>query len=124
MRKITRPTKCSSCTLKSVCGMCPANGELENADPEEPVDWLCHTAHLRAMALDIEVTPHGDCEYCKGGSEHARLAESAARLRLGARTSEPPAPTISSVLNRSANDFTSASVRDQHTLTSVLALPR
>jgi radical SAM protein with 4Fe4S-binding SPASM domain len=94
LRKITRPTKCVACTLKAVCGMCPANGELESGDPEAPVDWLCQTAHLRAMALDIEVTPHGECEYCQGGSAHARIAEAAARLRLGARTLEPPPPTI------------------------------
>ena len=34
-RKITAPTKCTSCELKSsLCAMCPANGELENGDPE------------------------------------------------------------------------------------------
>ena len=33
-KKITRPTKCVPCELKSLCGMCPANGELENGDPE------------------------------------------------------------------------------------------
>jgi radical SAM protein with 4Fe4S-binding SPASM domain len=81
LKKITRPTKCVACALKSVCGMCPANGELENGDPEAPVDWLCRTAHLRAMALDITVMPHGPCEYCEGGVAHPALAESAARLR-------------------------------------------
>jgi len=93
-RKVTRPTKCVACTLKSVCGMCPANGELESGDPEAPVDWLCRTAHLRAMALEIPVTPHGDCEYCAGGSGHAHLADAATRLRLGAQTSDHPPQTI------------------------------
>jgi radical SAM protein with 4Fe4S-binding SPASM domain len=62
-RKTTRPTKCVACTLKSVCGMCPANGELENGDPEAPVDWLRRVAHLRARALDIGAAT----EYCEGG---------------------------------------------------------
>jgi radical SAM protein with 4Fe4S-binding SPASM domain len=81
LRKITRPTKCVGCGMKSMCGMCPANGELENADPESPVDYLCRVAHLRAMTLGIPIEPHGDCEYCTGGSGHAELAASAARLR-------------------------------------------
>ncbi len=64
-KKITRQTKCFACEIKAMCGMCPANGELENADPEEPVDFLCRVAHLRAHALGLTVSPHGDCEYCK-----------------------------------------------------------
>jgi radical SAM protein with 4Fe4S-binding SPASM domain len=75
-KKITRVTKCTACQIKPMCGMCPANGELENGDPESPVDFLCHVAHLRAKALDLPVPPHGDCEYCEGGSSHALLAES------------------------------------------------
>jgi len=76
LKKITRVTKCTACRIKAMCGMCPANGELENGDPESPVDFLCHVAHLRAKALDIPVPPHGDCEYCEGGSSHAVLADS------------------------------------------------
>jgi radical SAM protein with 4Fe4S-binding SPASM domain len=94
LRKITRPTKCVRCTLKAVCGMCPANGELENGDPEAPVDWLCQTAHLRAMALDIPIPAHGECEYCQGGSGHAHVVDAAARLRLGASAVQPPPATI------------------------------
>jgi hypothetical protein len=94
VKKISRPTKCVECTLKAVCGMCPAQGELENGDAEAPVDWLCHTAHLRAMALDIPVTPHGTCEYCEGGSHHAEIVDAAQRLRHEARTIEPPPTTI------------------------------
>jgi hypothetical protein len=48
-----------------MCGICPANAELENHDAEEPVDFLCQVAHLRAKALGINVKPHGECEYCK-----------------------------------------------------------
>jgi len=84
VRRVTRPTKCVACTLKSACGMCPANGELENGDPEAPVDYLCHSAHLRAHALGLAITPHGACEYCAGGSRHAAIVESASRLRQNA----------------------------------------
>ncbi len=93
-KKVTRPTKCVACTLKAVCGMCPANGELENGDPEAPVDFLCHTAHLRAAALGLPVRPHGACEYCEGGVEHAAIAEAAARLRAGPRAIDEPGTEV------------------------------
>jgi len=76
----TRPTKCTDCDLKAICGMCPANGELESGDPEEPVDFLCQTAHLRAAVFGFPTRPHGDCEYCEGGEHHAALVETAAAL--------------------------------------------
>jgi radical SAM protein with 4Fe4S-binding SPASM domain len=79
-RKITRLTKCVACEIKAMCGMCPANGELEAGDPETPVDFLCHVAHLRAHALGIAVPPHGACEYCEGGERHQDLMTSLARL--------------------------------------------
>ena len=63
-KRITRQTRCTACEIKAMCGMCPANGELENRDAEEPVDFLCRVAHLRAKALGITVKPHGECEYC------------------------------------------------------------
>jgi radical SAM protein with 4Fe4S-binding SPASM domain len=75
-KKTTRITKCTACEIQAMCGMCPANGELENGDPESPVDFLCHVAHLRAKAMDIAVPPHGDCEYCKGGSAYPDLVDS------------------------------------------------
>jgi hypothetical protein len=65
---MTRLTKCVACEIKAMCGMCPANAELEAGDPETPVEFLCHVAHLRAHALGIAVPPHGACEYCEGGS--------------------------------------------------------
>jgi radical SAM protein with 4Fe4S-binding SPASM domain len=80
-RQRTRITKCMECRLHSLCGMCPANGELENGDRESPVEFLCNIAHLRAAVLGIEVPAHGDCEFCAGGSEHSALQESAERIR-------------------------------------------
>ena len=79
-RKRTRLTKCTQCRIQSICGMCPANGELENGDKESPVEFLCETAHLRAATLGIDVAMHGDCEFCAGeGAERVRAA--AARIR-------------------------------------------
>jgi len=82
-KKVTRPTKCSRCQIKAMCGMCPANGELENGDPEAPVDFLCQVAHLRAHALGLPVAEHGACEYCPGGAGHADLL--AALVRVNAQ---------------------------------------
>jgi radical SAM protein with 4Fe4S-binding SPASM domain len=79
-KKATRPTKCTSCRLKGMCGMCPANGELENGDAEAPVDFLCRTAHLRAYTFGFPVAPHGECEYCAGGSRYDELTAAAAAL--------------------------------------------
>jgi radical SAM protein with 4Fe4S-binding SPASM domain len=91
-KKATRLTKCVKCQMKATCGMCPANGELENGDPESPVDFLCQVSHLRAHTLGFPVAPHGPCEYCEGGSGYPALIESVADLqrratehRLGAR---------------------------------------
>ena len=83
-KKITRLTKCMSCELKAMCGMCPANGELENGDPEAPVDFLCRVAHLRAYAFDLPVPPHGDCEYCAGGSRRQWVDHTADDVRTRA----------------------------------------
>ena len=85
VEKITRPTKCIACRLKGMCGMCPANGELENGDPEAPVDFLCRTAHLRAYTFGFPVAPHGECEYCAGGSRYDELMAAAAALHAQAR---------------------------------------
>jgi radical SAM protein with 4Fe4S-binding SPASM domain len=80
-RKRTRVTKCVECHIQSLCGMCPANGEMENGDKESPVAFLCHVAHLRAAVIGAEVSAHGECEFCSGGSEHGALTESARRIR-------------------------------------------
>jgi radical SAM protein with 4Fe4S-binding SPASM domain len=94
----TRPTICDRCQIQSLCSMCPANGELENGDPESPVEFLCQVAHLRAYALGYEVPEHGDCACCKDDVQHAGLVAAAERLQNqkpgpsswpGGRTSSP-----------------------------------
>jgi len=96
-RKITRITKCTACAIKSICGMCPANGEL-HGDAESPVDFLCEVAHLRAHAIGVAVPPHGTCEYCEGGASYAAVVATVASLREGhgggspRRAGLPPAP--------------------------------
>lgn len=87
-QKATRPTKCTNCSLKAICGMCPANGELESRDPEQPVDYLCRVAHLRAGTFEFDVPPHGECEYCPEGSGHEWIRETVDDLR--ARRPAPP----------------------------------
>jgi radical SAM protein with 4Fe4S-binding SPASM domain len=80
MRKRTRVTKCIECRIQSLCGMCPANGEMENGDRESPVEFLCNVAHLRAAAIGVAVPEHGDCTFCVGGDQHEALLESAQRI--------------------------------------------
>jgi radical SAM protein with 4Fe4S-binding SPASM domain len=80
-RKRTRVTKCVQCRIQSLCGMCPANGEMENGDRESPVEFLCNVAHLRAAAIGVEVPAHGQCEFCAGGSQYNEVLESARRIR-------------------------------------------
>ena len=79
-RKRTRITKCVECRIQSMCGMCPANGEMENDDKEAPVEFLCHVAHLRAAVIGVQVPAHGDCEYCAGGLRHDEVLESGRRI--------------------------------------------
>ncbi|HEV2916071.1 MAG TPA: radical SAM protein [Pyrinomonadaceae bacterium] len=80
-KKMTMRTKCVACEIKAMCGMCPANGELESGHAEKPVDHLCHVAHLRARSFEIEIPPHGVCEYCEGGSRSEDVRLSAVSLR-------------------------------------------
>jgi radical SAM protein with 4Fe4S-binding SPASM domain len=93
-RKRRQITKCQNCRIQSLCSMCPANGELENGDAESPVDFLCEVAHLRALALGLEIPPHGQCDFCPGGRRHAELLASAERIASrevdAARWSGPP----------------------------------
>lgn len=79
-RKRTRATKCLQCRIQSLCGMCPANGEMENGDRESPVEFLCNVAHLRAAAIGVEIPEHGNCEFCVGGAEHDDMMQSARRI--------------------------------------------
>ena len=82
-RRRKRPSKCTGCRIQSVCSMCPANGELENGDPESPVEFLCEVAHLRARALGFEIPAHGSCEFCDNAERRRELTESAARITSG-----------------------------------------
>ncbi|MCK4784155.1 MAG: radical SAM protein [Desulfobacteraceae bacterium] len=45
--------KCAKCELLSLCGQCPGWAQLENGDPQKPVEYLCQLAHLRAEAFGI-----------------------------------------------------------------------
>jgi radical SAM protein with 4Fe4S-binding SPASM domain len=83
-KKSKMQTKCVRCEIKALCGMCPANGELENGDAEKPVEFLCQVAHLRAEVIGFPPPPHGDCEYCEGGSAHQDMMHSVASLRHSA----------------------------------------
>jgi radical SAM protein with 4Fe4S-binding SPASM domain len=51
-QKRTRNVPCQTCVLFALCGQCPGWAQLENGDQEEPVEYLCKIAHLRAEALD------------------------------------------------------------------------
>src|SRR6202046_825910 len=98
-KKKTRQSKCDACRTKTLCGMCAANGELEKGDAESPVEFLCEVAHLRTMALGIEIPAHGDCECCAGGIAHDKLLQSAERIRkgevdVGSWTPTPTAATL------------------------------
>lgn len=104
-KKRLRPTKCMTCKIQSLCSMCPAQGELENEDPESPVEFLCEVAHLRAMSLGFEVPTHGDCDCCNGSERHKGLKESAARIALQEIDVEAwkPPSSLLPVLNSSAS---------------------
>ncbi len=79
--EITKKSKCLNCEIRSMCGMCPANGLLEAGGPETPVDFLCQVAHLRAHVLDLTIPPHGECEYCEGGNKAQDLMQSVEDLK-------------------------------------------
>jgi radical SAM protein with 4Fe4S-binding SPASM domain len=42
---------CAACTIRTVCGQCPALAQLENGDPEQRVEFLCQLAHQRQAAF-------------------------------------------------------------------------
>ncbi len=73
-------SKCARCALNALCGICPANGALECGDPRQPVDFLCRVAHLRAYALGLDIAPHGECDYCRGGSKFEEMMQTAERV--------------------------------------------
>ncbi|MGD2097969.1 MAG: hypothetical protein PVG35_10335 [Desulfobacterales bacterium] len=91
-KSITRQTKFVTCGIRSMCGMCPANAQLECMDAETPVDFLCRVAHLRAYAFDISIPPHGACEYCPEGSHYNEMMQMVKKLKQnqdGKRVSAP-----------------------------------
>ncbi|HEX3820226.1 MAG TPA: SPASM domain-containing protein, partial [Candidatus Sulfotelmatobacter sp.] len=99
-RKRTLTTKCVECRIQSMCGMCPANGEMENGDRESPVEFLCHVAHLRAEVVGVSVPAHGDCAFCAGGSQYEEVTESARRIANNEIDVESwAAPQIFPILN-------------------------
>jgi radical SAM protein with 4Fe4S-binding SPASM domain len=44
---------CAECNLIAICGQCPGWASLENGDPFQKVDYLCHLAHLRAKTFGL-----------------------------------------------------------------------
>jgi radical SAM protein with 4Fe4S-binding SPASM domain len=92
--EVSRETICTHCRIRSLCSMCPANGELEGGDAESPIDFLCQVAHLRAFALGLEVPAHGDCECCAGGRSHVALRESAERINKNSPAPENVIPFV------------------------------
>lgn len=52
-RKVTRSFACVTCDKRIFCGWCPAWSDLENGDPESPVEYLCQVANLRAAVLGL-----------------------------------------------------------------------
>jgi radical SAM protein with 4Fe4S-binding SPASM domain len=82
-KKTTRPTKCTDCHIRAICSACAATSELENGDPEAPVEFFCEVAHLRAHAVGFPPPAHGDCVFCEGGAGHAHLMGELAAVRSG-----------------------------------------
>ncbi|HVZ73501.1 MAG TPA: radical SAM protein [Polyangia bacterium] len=85
-RPATRATKCTSCGIREICSTCAATAELEHGDAETPVDYFCEVAHLRALGVGHTPPAHGDCAFCEGGAEHARLLEELGAVQRGMRS--------------------------------------
>lgn len=52
--KSDEKNKCSGCELLTTCDFCPAWAQLENGDPNTPIEYICHISHLRAEAYKRE----------------------------------------------------------------------
>jgi radical SAM protein with 4Fe4S-binding SPASM domain len=50
-REVAGERRCSTCSLMPLCGQCPGWAGLENNDLQQPVDYLCEIAHLRAKTI-------------------------------------------------------------------------
>ncbi len=68
-------TKCAGCSLRPLCGACPAQAALFHGDEAEPVDFFCRVGHLRARAFGVPIAPHGPCTYCGEGAGENRREE-------------------------------------------------
>ena len=89
-RRVTGRNRCTDCGIRTMCGMCPAEGLLANGDEEKPVDFLCRVAHLRAYTLDLPLPGHGDCPYCRGGDRYDEMVRSRERLLHSCQRGERP----------------------------------
>ena len=45
---------CPTCEKRFLCGQCPGWAQLEHDNQEEPVEYLCRIAHLRAEAFGMD----------------------------------------------------------------------
>jgi radical SAM protein with 4Fe4S-binding SPASM domain len=59
-KKPSKYSPCGTCRLIALCGQCPGWAQLENADPEGPVEYLCAIAHLRAKAFGLPEDGRGE----------------------------------------------------------------
>jgi radical SAM protein with 4Fe4S-binding SPASM domain len=50
---------CGRCELISLCGQCPGWAWLEERNPEQPVEYLCRVAHLRAESFKKNLPKDG-----------------------------------------------------------------
>jgi radical SAM protein with 4Fe4S-binding SPASM domain len=50
---LTQERRCSRCKLVPICAQCPGWAILESGDQQQPVDYLCQIAHLRAEAIGL-----------------------------------------------------------------------
>jgi radical SAM protein with 4Fe4S-binding SPASM domain len=93
-KAITRHTKCTDCRIRDLCSTCAATAELEHGDAETPVDYFCEVAHMRAHAVGYPPPAHGECAFCAGGSEHARMVDEVATLKRGERVMRRPSLAV------------------------------
>ncbi len=80
-RRLTHENRCSGCALRPLCDTCPAHSALECGRTGQPSPFLCELGHLRALVLGLPVPPHGDCDFCPGGSRYDRLVQRASTLQ-------------------------------------------
>lgn len=59
-QKRSRETPCQSCELIALCGQCPGWAQMESGEQEDPVEYLCQIAHLRAEAFGLNRSTTGE----------------------------------------------------------------